>query len=348
MDIRDLLSTLQNGEDLDSARIEFASAFLLQPDAADADKAAILEALAKKGESPEEIAGFVRCFLRHAVPLPLDPARLSGPTIDVCGTGGDHMNLFNVSTTVLFILAGGGAHVLKHGNRGITSRSGGADALEALGVPLDQEPAAAAESVQRAGAAFLFAPRYHPAFKAVANVRKELAGRGIRTIFNILGPLLNPAHPQYQLVGVFSDRLLQTYKTVLALLGRKGAWIVYGRDAGGKGIDEISTVGPTTVHAFDSASEREFTITPAELGVATPDIEELRGGDAKQNAAITEGILNGTIKGAKRDLVAVNAAAAFTLCELSKSLEEGLLRAHEAIDSGNALRTLDRMRSRKN
>ena len=193
----------------------------------------------------------------------VDPARLPGPLLDVCGTGGDRLDLFNVSTTAAFVLAAGGAAVAKHGNRGVSSRSGGADVLAALGVPLDRDPADARRDLETHGLCFLLAPRYHPAFAAVAPVRRALAAEGVSTVFNLLGPLLNPVRPARQLVGVFEERLTGTFAQVFRELGRARAWAVHGDAGGGRGMDEFSTLGPTAVAACEATHEvREYRVSP--------------------------------------------------------------------------------------
>ena len=202
-----LTNQLKTGQDLAVEHVEQAASQLLDESVAVDQKAAFLESLSSKGETPAEIAAFVTEFLRHAVRPPVNLADLSGPSIDVCGTGGDKLNLFNVSTTSMFILAAGGVVVVKHGNRGITSKCGGADVLEALGIRIDLPPEQFAETVAAEKVGFMLAPQYHPAFKAVVPVRKLLAEKGVRTIFNLIGPLLNPVQPDYQLVGVFDSSL---------------------------------------------------------------------------------------------------------------------------------------------
>ena len=330
-----LLDSLATGVELSPAQVETAVAALTDEQEPDAGKAAFLRALRAKGETPAEIAGFARAMLTRAVDPGIDPARLPGPTIDVCGTGGDQLHLFNISTTVAFVLAGGGACVVKHGNRAITSKSGGADVLAALGVPLDLPPDAARDALARTGFCFLFAPQYHPAFKAVAPVRRQLAAEGVSTIFNLLGPLLNPARPAHQLVGVYSGALLPTYAEVLRQLGRRSAWAVHG--AGG--MDELSTLGASQVCRFDDGGGpiRAETVTPEDAGLPrVASLEELRGGTAGENARVLTGILSGQIGGARRDVVLLNAAAAFVAAGVAPGLAAGVERAAEAIDSGRA------------
>lgn len=331
----DLIDTLQASHDLDAAQVEHAVAALTSTDVADDVKAEFLKSLRSKGETPKEIAAFVQALLARAVDPGLDAAKLSGPMIDVCGTGGDKLELFNVSTAVMFVLAAGGACVVKHGNRAITSKCGGADVLEELGVKIDLAPADLRRCVETNGLGFIFAPAYHPAFKAIVPVRKMLAAQGIPTIFNLLGPLLNPARPPYQLVGIFSPVLLPKYAEALAVLGRAHAWAVHG-----SGMDELSLTGPSVVQEVVGGIVRERSIDPAALGLPICKVEDLRGGDRRENAAILTAILDGTELGPKRDLVLFNAAAGFVITSLAPDPAAGLDLAREQIASGRALAKL--------
>ncbi len=336
-----LLDSLAWGVELLPAQVETAVAALTDEREPEAGKAAFLRALRAKGETPGEIAGFARAMLTRAVDPGIDPDRMPGPMIDVCGTGGDQLHLFNISTTVAFVLAGGGACVVKHGNRAITSKSGGADVLAALGVPLDLTSERLRDALEMTGFGFLFAPRYHPAFKAIAPVRRQLAAEGVSTIFNLLGPMLNPARPAYQLVGVYDGALLPTYAEVLRQIGRRSAWAVHG--AGG--MDELSTLGESQVCRFVGAGGpvHAETITPEDAGLPrVASLDELRGGNAEENARVLTGILSGQIGGARRDVVLLNAAAAFVAAGLASGLTVGVERAAEAIDSGRARDVLNR------
>lgn len=346
--MHDLVFALKARRSLAPDEIVHAAEYLLA-EGADAEiKADFLRALAEKGETDAEIAGFVEAFLARAVDPGVSPAALSGPTIDVCGTGGDRLDLFNVSTTVMFVLAAGGAAVVKHGNRSVTSQCGGADVLEELGVRIDLSREAFRQQLQAVGCGFLFAPHYHPAFKTIGPVRKALAAQGVATIFNLLGPLLNPARPACQLVGVFSEAALPKFAATLGRLGRARAWAVHGRAANDKGMDEISTIGPTVVHGVDSTGPTEpFAITTEELrrmGVGDAALEDLRGGSRRDNARIVAGILDGTVVGPKRELVEINAAAAFVVAGLAADLPAGLALAREQLDSGRAYAKLKAMR----
>jgi len=342
----DLIAQLRGGVSLAPGEIDFAAEFLLAGEDAEL-KADFLRALSAKGETDEEIAGFVEAFLRHAVDPGIDPASVPGPMLDVCGTGGDRLDLFNVSTTSMFILAAGGVVVVKHGNRSISSQCGGADVLEALGVQIDLSPEALRRKVETAGLGFLFASLYHPAFKVIAPVRKIVAAEGGTTIFSLLGPLLNPARPAHQLVGVFSEAALPKYAAVLRRLGRKRAWAIHGK-SGDRGMDEISTLGPTRVLALDGEAIQECAITPealAQLGIGPATLEDLRGGSREENAQILLGILDGSLQGPKRDIALLNAAAGFVVAGLASDLAEGLARAKEQIASGRAMEKLNALRA---
>jgi anthranilate phosphoribosyltransferase len=330
-----LTAQLLANRDLSAADVEQAVALLAAEDVPGERKSEFLKALRAKGETAAEIAAFVEALLSRAVDPEIDPARLPGPMLDVCGTGGDQLHLFNVSTTVMFVLAAGGACVVKHGNRAITSQSGGADVLEELGVRIELPPAELRRCVETHGLGFLFAPAYHPAFKVIGPVRRALAAEGIPTIFNLLGPLLNPARPSYQLVGIFSPVLLPKYAEALALLARSRAWAVHG-----SGMDELSLAGPSAVCEVADGLVREFTLDPATLGLAPCTLDALRGGDRKQNAAILTGILEGTDHGPRRDLVLLNAAAGFVITGLAPDLSTGHQLAREQIASGRAFAKL--------
>jgi anthranilate phosphoribosyltransferase len=235
----------------------------------------------------------------------------------------------------MFVLAAGGACVVKHGNRAITSKCGGADVLEELGIKIELAPADLRRCLEAHGLGFVFAPAYHPAYKAIGPVRKTLAAQGIPTIFNLLGPLLNPARPPYQLVGIFSPLLLPKYAEALGILGRARAWAVHGR-----GMDELSLTGPSMVMELADGLIGERTVDPAPLGLPTCAIEALRGGGRTENAAIVVGILDGSDSGPRRDIVLFNAAAGFVITGLAADLATGLALAREQITSGRALAKL--------
>ena len=334
--MKDLIKHLSSGQTLTLKNIGEATAFLTDPAPSAERKAAFLKALASKGETPDEIAGFVTEFLKLAVDPGIDSASLPGPMLDVVGTGGDKLNLFNISTTAVFILAGGGVCMVKHGNRGITSKSGGADVLETLGVKIELEPHKLARCAREVGVAFVFAPLYHPAFAGVKEARALLAREGRRSIFNILGPLLNPAKPEYQLVGVFDPSLTGAFGEILRKLGRKSAWVVHGSAGEGLGMDELSTLGTNEVVQLKDGKLTTLTLDPAELGYDRPRLEDLAGGDAAVNADLLEGILAGRIKGPKRDIAVLNAAAGFVITGKAQDIGEGRRLAEDVLDRGAA------------
>lgn len=331
-----LLSPLAEGKSLTEAQVREAAAFLVDAEESAETKAAFLRALAQKGETPGEIAHFVQEFLRLAVDPGLDRDKLPGPMLDVVGTGGDKLHLFNVSTTAMFILAAGGVCVTKHGNRGVTSKAGGADVLEALGIRIDLPVDRVARGMETNGLGFFFAPLYHPAFKAVGEARKILAGEGQRSIFNLLGPLLNPARPDYQLLGVFDASLTRSFGEILATLGRKGAWVVHGTTQTGGGMDELSTLGKNHVCEIRDGKLTDLSIDPSALGFGKASLQDLVGGDAAENAAIIEGILDSTLKGGKRDIAVLNAAAGFVITGKAADLAEGKTLAESLLDRGAA------------
>lgn len=336
-----LIKHLENREELSSREIEVAANLLLDGSVPDEKKGRLLLALSKKGETPAEIAGFVEAFLEHAVDPMIAGMDLGGPTLDVCGTGGDQLNLFNVSTTAMFIAAAAGAVVVKHGNRGITSKSGGADVLEALGIRIDLPPEGFRKCLEHAGVGFLYAPNYHPAFKAVAGVRKQLAAEGHRSIFNLIGPLMNPARPECQLVGVADRSLCPAFAEILQRLGRESAWVVSGTAPGHRSVDEVSIMGATRICKAGSYQDLEDEeINPEDFGMRKALLEDLQGGDATANAAILEAILSGKDTGPKLDIVLLNAAAALTCAGLADHIGDAIDTARETIVSGAALERL--------
>lgn len=344
-----LIHHLEEQQELSRREVEVAADLLLDPAVADSKKERLLEALSKKGETPAEIAGFVEAFLSHAVDPHLGLLDLEGPTLDVCGTGGDQLDLFNVSTTAMFIAAAGGAIVVKHGNRGITSKSGGADVLEALGVRIDLSADGFRRCVETAGLGFMFAPLYHPAFKAVAGVRKTLAARGVKSIFNLIGPLLNPAKPQCQLVGVFSREFCPAFAEILQRLGRDSAWVVHGTTGDGRSVDEVSLMGSTRIcksGLYQDLEDEE--VRPRDFGLKHAEVAELQGGDAATNAAILMDILSGHDTGPKRDMVLMNSGAALACAGLVDNMGDGITMSRELIESGAALERLHLLRKAAN
>jgi anthranilate phosphoribosyltransferase len=336
--LKELTAQLEHRIDLTLEQAHEAAMLLADPQFPEDEKADFLIALKLKGETGDEVGYFAQTFLDLAVHPDLKKG--DGPVIDVCGTGGDRLELINVSTTTMFLLAAAGVQVAKHGNRAITSKSGGADVLAALGVPIDCSPDQVADCFEATGMAFFFAPNFHPAFRVVAPIRKRLAGRGIATIFNLLGPLLNPARPTCQLVGVFSPTILEKYAIALRRLGRRRAWVVHGSVPDGNGMDEVSILGETEVEEVRGDSVNHFTLFPEELGLAQSSLHELRGGDGVHNAAILEAILAGKETGPKRDFVLANAAAGLVVAGICQRMSTALDRARELITTGAALAKL--------
>jgi anthranilate phosphoribosyltransferase len=310
-------------------------------------KAHFLGQLAAKGETIAEIAAFARALRDKSVAPPIDAETRAREILDVCGTGGDRLGTFNISTTVAFICAAAGIPVAKHGNRAITSQSGSADVLEELGVRIDLPPAEAARSLREHDFAFFFAPNYHPAFKHISPARKLCAERGHRTIFNILGPLLNPARPSAQLVGVPAPELCEPMGLVLQSLGVRRGMVVSGSVPGAGNLDELSTLGENTVAEF--YQERGFavsTLSPGQFPVQNAGLADLLGGDRQVNAEIVRGILQGRERGPKRDAVLLNASAALFVSGRVRSLAEGWDAAGEIIDDGRAAAKLKELAGR--
>jgi len=291
---------------------------------------AILTALRMKGETPEEIAAFARVMRAHAVRV--NP-RVTGTLVDTCGTGGDGAQTFNISTAAAFVAAGAGVPIVKHGNRGVSSRCGSADVLSALGVAVGTVPAEKlANIVDSVGMVFLFAPNHHPATRHVMAARQEL---GCRTVFNLLGPLANPAGAGAQVLGVYDRNLTGPVAEVLRLLGVSRALVVYG-----SGLDEITVTGETNVTELDGNRITNYTITPEQFGFARAAPADLLGGDPEENARIVRAVLAGK-KGAARDIVLMNAGAAIYVGGRAGTLAEGIRLAADSIDSGRAAQKLD-------
>lgn len=343
--MKSLIEKLRNGLDLNSGDVDLAVAQLLSDRVDDELKAQFLTVLHKKGETAEEIVAFVRQLIERAVDPMIDPAQLSGPMIDICGTGGDGLDFFNVSTTAMFVAAAGGAVVVKHGNRRVTSSCGSADVLEQLGIEIDLAPEQLQESLKRHGLGFLFARSYHPAFRVLADMRQRLARQNTRTVFNLLGPLLNPARPSRQLIGVFDPRLTGIFAEALRQLEREHAWVVHGLGDNGAGMDDISISGATTVAELIDGKIIFAILDVSWLGVPRAPVSDLHGGEARENAETIDAILSGKITGAKRDMTLVNAAGGFVVAGLAKDLKEGIELAREEIDSGRAL---DKLRALQN
>ena len=304
-------------------------------------KADFLTALAEKGETPGEIAAFARALRDKSIPVPIDAETRAQEILDVVGTGGDRLSTFNISTTVAIVAAAAGVRVAKHGNRASTSPIGSADVMEALGISFDLAPEDAARSLRRHNFAYFFAPKYHPAFRHIAPVRKLCAERGQTTLFNFLGPLLNPARPSAMLVGVPRPDFCEPFARVLQSLGVRRAMVVCGavRDEAGtlRHLDELSPLGPTTIAEFYQENALTCsTLSPEMFPLQPAVLADLRGGDRETNATIIRHILGNQERGPKRDAVLLNAAAALFIAGKAKSLVEGWALAAEVIDSGKA------------
>ena len=328
--MKTLIEKLMRRENLTADETEAAFGAIMAGSVDQINLSAFLTLLRAKGETPAEIAAAARAMRQHAVKV-----ETAGDTIDTCGTGGDYSGTFNISTAVAFVLAGAGCKVAKHGNRSQTSSSGSADCLEALGVPIDLGPEAAASAIADRGFAFMFAPSYHPAMKNVMPVRKQL---GLRTVFNILGPLSNPAGAAYQVLGVFDENLIEPLAEVLKLLGCKGAMVVNG------GLDEVSIVQPTRYARLSGAKISYGQIEPAALGIQAENLEALKVVSPAQSAETVERVLRGELLGPCRDIVAVNAAAAFMAIDDKLDIQAGLAKAGAVLSSGKAYAALNQAR----
>lgn len=326
-----LLEKLMRHEDLTADEAAAAMREVMEGRAAPAQLAALLAALVMKGERPAEIVGFARTMREHAVQLTMPP----GEVFDTCGTGGDRSGTFNISSASAIVVAACGVRVAKHGNRSVSSRCGSADVFEQLGVSISVPPVVVERSLRDAGIAFFFAPAFHPSMKHAAQTRRDL---GIRTAFNLLGPLTNPAGASRQLVGVPKPELTELMAHALRMLGTRRAWVVHGAE----GIDEISISGHTKVAECRDGAVHTFYVHPSDFGIPKAPGEALRGGDAAENAAIVRSILAGT-RGPARDVVLLNAGAALFVAGAVDAVRDGIGRAAEAIDSGAAARTLEAM-----
>ena len=329
--IREAIGQLVLGQDLTALEAEAVMNEIMTGDATPAQIGSFLTALRLKGETVEEIAGCVRAMRANAIHVRPHATLL----VDTAGTGGDGAHTYNISTAAAFVIAGAGLAVAKHGNRAVSSKAGSADVLMALGVNINLTPAQTAASIDMVGIGFLFAPNLHPAMKHAIGPRREL---GIRTVFNILGPLSNPAGANVQLVGVYDPALTGIMASVLQALGGKAAFVVHG--AGG--LDELNTLGPNKVSQYDADGMRHYELDPLELGLPRAVLADLRGGTPEENAGILCQVLGGE-RGPRRDTVLLNAAAALVAGGLAGDLREGLRLGAEAIDSGKATRKLDEL-----
>jgi len=333
MTLLSYLHRVSGRENLSAAAAEEAMETILNGSASAAQIAAFLVALRMKGETVAELAGFARAMRRHASPLELD---LGGEALlDTCGTGGDGAHTFNISTVAALVAAGAGVKVAKHGNRSISSACGSADVLEALGVKIAQQPEEAARAIREVGIAFLFAPAWHPAMKHAQPARLELR---MRTVFNLLGPLANPAGATAQLVGAPSEEAAELMARALAALDLPRGFVVHGSD----GLDEITTTGATLVWEIRAGQLSRGTVTPEDFGVAPASPEDLKGGDAAHNAGIARAILGGA-HGPQREIVLVNASAGLVAAGKAPDFRAGRRLAAASIDSGAARHKLERL-----
>jgi len=326
--IKEAINTLVRGNSLTMEQATDVMKEIMDGEATPAQFGSFVTALRLKGETVEEIAGMARVMREKSVPV-----SVSGPLVDTCGTGGDASKTFNISTTAAFVVAGAGLKVAKHGNRGMSSGCGSADVLDALGVKIELGAPEVEKCLEYVGIGFMFAPIFHPAMKYAAPSRKEI---GIRTVFNILGPMTNPAGAQSQLLGVFEESLVMKMAQVLCLLGCQHALVVHGED----GLDEITLGGKTTVCELKGEEISRYYIDPEDFGFPRTGLSSLRGGPPQENADILRRVLRGE-KGPYRDIVLVNAAATLVAGDLAKDLEEGVRLASEAIDSGRATEKLE-------
>lgn len=331
MNIKDAISRILDREDLAPGDAEDIMGSIMEGRATQAQIGAFLIALRMKGETPGEIAAFARVMRQHAVTVvPVTRNTL----VDTCGTGGDGTHTFNISTASAFVAAGAGIPVVKHGNRSVSSKCGSADVLAGLGVDISIDPALQAKIVEQVGIAFLFAPNHHPSMRHVMPARQEL---GCRTVFNILGPLSNPAGAKAQVLGVYHPGLTQPIAEVLRLLGICRAMVVHGA-----GLDEITTTGITQVCELNNGLIQAYTMDPEKYGIPRATLADIRGGDTQENVRIIQEILEGE-RGAGRDIVALNAGSAIYIGGQARDLHKGIMLAEESITSGNALVMLNNL-----
>jgi anthranilate phosphoribosyltransferase len=331
--IAEAIRKVADGVDLTAEEARAAMAEIMSGDASPVQISAFLVALRIKGEVVEEVTEFARVMRSHALPV----RTRRRPVVDTCGTGGDALKTFNVSTVAAFVAAGAGVAVAKHGNRSVTSKCGSADVLEALGIRFDMPPEEVGRCVDEIGIGFMFAPSYHPAMKYAAPVRREL---GLRTVFNALGPLTNPAAAESQVLGVYAPELTVLHAGVLRNLGSSRAFVVYGEG----GLDELSTLGPTRVAELRDGEIRTYDLEPEEVGLPRARAEDLVGASPDENARMLVEILEGK-DGPRRDIAVLNAAAAIAAAGMADTLKEAVAVANESIDSGAALEKLRKLQA---
>jgi anthranilate phosphoribosyltransferase len=326
-----LFEKLRRQEDLTTEEAAAAMSSIMKGEATPAQTAGLLVGLGMKGERPTELVGFAQTMRANAIGITPPP----GAIFDTCGTGGDRSGTFNISTAAALVLAACGMKIAKHGNRSVSSQCGSADVLEALGVNIQASPAIVEQCLNEVGVAFLFAPTFHPAMKHAGQARKDL---GVRTAFNLLGPLTNPARPTRPIVGVPRPELTELLARSLSLLGSERAWVVHGAD----GLDELSTAGYTKVSECRGAAVQTFYVHPADFGLAKASPESLKGGDAAKNAGIVRAVIGGEA-GPARDVVLLNAGAALFIAGAADTVKAGIAKASAAIDSGAAKVVLARL-----
>ncbi len=334
--IKEAIVQLVNKENLSPETVEQVMEEIMSGNASPVLMSSYLTALASKGETVDEVTASAKGMRKAGTPL-----KHEGSVFEIVGTGGDKSNSFNISTTASLVIAAAGIKVAKHGNRAASSKSGAADCFEALGVKINLEPEQMAQVLEECGICFLFAQKYHAAMRFVGPVRKEL---GTRTVFNILGPLTNPAAADLQVMGVFAEEYVEPLAHVLHNLGVKRGMTVYGMDK----LDEVSISAPTKICEFNGDNFKTYTLTPEELGLKTAQKPEILGGTGEENAEITLGILKGEIKGAKRDVVLLNSACGLYIAGKAETIADGVKLAAELIDSGKAMEKLEQFKAATN
>ncbi|MEN8724434.1 MAG: anthranilate phosphoribosyltransferase [Lentimonas sp.] len=344
--LEQLTGQLIDGRNLDSKQVAQAAAALKDADISQSAKETFLLALAEKGESVEEVAAFAATFRDYAVNPGVE--EWADRAIDVCGTGGDESGTFNISTAVSFVVAAAGVPVFKHGNRSITSKCGSADLMEALGIRLDAPHEMLRTSLEELNFCFFFAPAFHPAFKEIMPVRKSLAAQGKRTIFNLLGPLINPGRPAHQLLGVFSKDWVNPLAGALGALGLRSGLVAHGTPKPGAALDELSCSGTNYVAGFGQLSETKGALSVDAAGLAPCNFDELAGGDASENLKTMKALLSGdasAVPAGLRDSVLLNAGAALWSTGKASDLKTGVVQARDLLDSGAVALWLERVRN---
>ncbi len=340
-----LTEQLKEGVSLDVAAVEAAAAALAQESVSGEAKKAFLVALSEKGETPEEIAAMAKAFLSRAISPGDAILEMAQEGIDYVGTGGDHSGAFNISTTTCFVLAAAGIKVIKHGNRGATSKSGTADLLERVGVPLDGDVELMTQALRELNFAFMFARSYHPAFKHIVPVRMELAKEGRRTVFNILGPLINPARPKYQVMGVYSEHWVEPLAETLNQMGLARGLVVHGKTFPEGVVDKFTTAGPSYVRGVGELKDLNVTYQPGDLNLQLADVEQIRGGDAEENFQTLLALLDGRGPAGLQETIYLNAGAGFWVMRRSDSLTHGIELAKDLVESGAVSSWLENARS---